>query len=207
MNKNQGTGATPDGKFTDGGPGVDRSILGSAFMNMLLDELVFVVEDAGLTLNNADHQQLRKAIRLQSWPVGSIYEYDGPVVDWHPNQYFGGTWAAHSPGRVLVGIDAIQTEFDTQGEEGGAKTVALTVAQGAPHDHTIVADTTDTGGGELSGTQALVRQRNSSGDNAYSLYGSDTVQPTIGRTGSTGAGEPHNNLQPYRTVKRWIRTA
>lgn len=206
MNKNQGAGATPDGKFTDGGPGTARSVLGSAFLNMLLDELVFVVEDAGLTLNNADHQQIRKAIRLQSWPIGSIYEYDGPVVDWHPNQYFGGLWSAHSHGRVLVGIDATQVEFDTQGEQGGAKAVALTAAQGAPHDHPVAADTTDTGGGELSGAQALVRQRNSSGDNAYSLYGSDTVPPTIGRTGSSGAGEAHNNLQPYRTVKRWVRT-
>lgn len=42
-------------------------------------------------------------------------------------------------GKVLVGRDAAQTEFDALGESGGAKTVALTAAQNGVHNHTQTA--------------------------------------------------------------------
>ena len=213
MNKNQGAGATLDGKFTDGGPGVDRSTLGAAFMNMLLDELVFVVEDAGLTLNNADHQQLRKAIRLQSWPIGSIYEYDGPVPDWHPNQYFGGTWTAHSPGRALVGVDATDPDFDTQGNTYGSKTNTVTNAHLPPHWH-------------LNGTPTSPRNQ-VYGGTALGLPGTATASidddETLNTQGITSSiveslsggpsaprttpAVPLNNVQPSYAVKRWKRIA
>ena len=40
-------------------------------------------------------------------------------------------------GRIPVGYDATQTEFDTLAETGGAKTVALTTAQLASHTHGV----------------------------------------------------------------------
>jgi len=68
------------------------------------------------------------------YPVGCIYT---SIVATNPGTLFGvGTWAAFGAGRVPVGFDAGQTEFDTVEETGGEKTVALSEAQIASHFHT-----------------------------------------------------------------------
>lgn len=53
------------------------------------------------------------------WPVGSVFT---SVLDTSPADLIGGVWEAIGAGRVLVGLDAGQVEFDTLGETGGAKT-------------------------------------------------------------------------------------
>ena len=63
MNKNNGAGATPDGEFTNGGPGVARSVLGAAWLNMVQRELIAVVEGAGLVLNGGNFGQLFQAVQ------------------------------------------------------------------------------------------------------------------------------------------------
>ena len=61
------------------------------------------------------------------YPVGSIYI--NAAVATKPGTLLGfGTWAAFGAGRVMVGIDAAQTEFDTLEETGGAKTHTLTTS-------------------------------------------------------------------------------
>ena len=50
----------------------------------------------------------------------------------HSN-HAGKTWVRTSVGRTPVGIDTTQTEFDTIGETGGAKTHTLTIAQMPQH--------------------------------------------------------------------------
>lgn len=69
-----------------------------------------------------------------TFPVGYIYISVDPT---NPATVLGyGTWAAFAAGRVLVGIDAGQTEFDTVEETGGAKTHTLTTAEMPSHTHT-----------------------------------------------------------------------
>ena len=69
-----------------------------------------------------------------AYPVGSIFT---SVVATNPGTLLGiGTWTAFGAGRVPVGLDAAQTEFDTVEETGGAKTVALSTAELASHTHT-----------------------------------------------------------------------
>jgi len=68
------------------------------------------------------------------WPVGSIFI---SVVSTNPGTLLGfGTWTAFGAGRVLVGFDAGQTEFDTAEETGGAKTVAAAGSNAAESAHT-----------------------------------------------------------------------
>ena len=62
MWKNTGTGATVGGEFTDGGPGVERSILGAAFLNMILRELQNMVTGVGIALNAGNESQLLAAL-------------------------------------------------------------------------------------------------------------------------------------------------
>lgn len=120
------------------------------------------------------------------YPVGSIYI---STVFMNPGTLFGeGTWAAFGTGRVLVGLDAGQTEFDTVEKTGGEKTHALSVAELASHAHNIaVSDGPSTNAG-------------------YAMYSSPVDVFTLTST-SAGSGAAHNNIQPYIVVYMWKRTA
>jgi len=54
--------------------------------------------------------------------------------------FLGGTTLPNLKGRMLVGIDAAQTEFDTLGETGGSKTASITSANLPTHTHSIDHD-------------------------------------------------------------------
>ena len=56
----------------------------------------------------------------------------------NPATYLGfGTWQLWGSGRVPVGVDTSQTEFDTVEKTGGEKTHKLTIAELASHTHTF----------------------------------------------------------------------
>ena len=81
-------------------------------------------------------------------------------------------------GRTRVGYDASQTEFDSIGETGGAKTHTLTIPEMPSHTHTFPLYT---GAGDIPPVAA-------NGDASLS---------NTGTTSATGGGGAHNNLQPY----------
>lgn len=119
------------------------------------------------------------------YPVGSIYM--NAAVSTNPGTLLGfGTWASFGAGRVLVGLDSSDTDFDTAEETGGAKTHTLTVDEMPAHTHSV----------PNSGSQ------NNSFDSGTTV-GNDVT----GTSGSTGGGQAHNNLQPYIVVYMWKRTA
>ncbi len=126
------------------------------------------------------------------YPVGSVFI---GVVSTNPDTLlFGGTslttWAAFGAGKVLVGIDSSDTDFDAVEETGGAKTHTLTISEMPAHTHT----TTLRGNGENE-TQNFPAA-------------GDSLDPSRSMTsGSTGGGGSHNNLQPYIVVYMWKRTA
>jgi|TARA_R110000803_G_scaffold31016_8_gene69560 hypothetical protein len=61
---------------------------------------------------------------LKVYPVGSIYL---SVLAANPSTLFGGTWVAFGTGKMLVGIDSADTDFDTLEETGGAKSAAASI--------------------------------------------------------------------------------
>ena len=131
------------------------------------------------------------------YPVGSIYI--NAAVATNPGTLLGfGTWVAFGTGRTMVGIDASQTEFDTLGEEGGAKTHQLTEAElpSHQHDQCYGADQTPRHGI----TTGLSSVRIDNDGNAFN-------STTAARTSSVGSDTAHNNLQPYIVVYMWRRTA
>jgi len=124
-----------------------------------------------------------------AYPVGAIftttvaYANSAAVVA----AIGGTTWTAFGAGKVLVGVDASDTDFDTVEETGGAKTHTLTISEMPAHTHTYGKSTTN---------EAM------SIHDINGLRGAATTN-----TGSTGGGAAHNNLQPYITVYMWKRTA
>jgi hypothetical protein len=127
----------------------------------------------------------------EAFPVGSVFI---TVVVTNPATLLGyGTWVAFGSGRVLVGIDLAQAEFDAVEETGGAKTHTLTEAELPSHAHAQRRHATATGA--LSG---IITAPDTSSSNPQNLG------PV---TGTTGGGQAHNNLPPYIVVYMWKRTA
>jgi microcystin-dependent protein len=101
-----------------------------------------------------------------------------------------GSTTFHLPnlkGRIPVGLDASQVEFDTLGETGGSKTHALTVEEMPSHSHGQRAISNNTAG--TAGIQG----------------GSAASTTTIGSTVAAGGGIGHNNLQPYLVLRYMIK--
>ena len=133
-------------------------------------------------------------INAHVYPVGSIYT---SVVATNPATLLGvGTWAAFGAGKVMVGIDSGDTDFDTVEETGGSKTDShtLTTSEIPSHSHTLQGVRTDLGSGSVSGVNNLV-----------SNYKGQSTQ----QTASTGGGGAHTHdiVQPYIVVYMWKRTA
>jgi microcystin-dependent protein len=95
-------------------------------------------------------------------------------------------------GNVPVGLDSSQTEFNTLGKTGGEKTHTLNTTEIPSHDHQVTANGGYYAFGGTSGNPA-----------SGSGYG---TQLSGLRTGATGGGGAHNNLQPYITLNYIIRT-
>lgn len=166
------------------------------------------------------------------YPVGSIYT---EITGTNPGTTFGvGTWVAFGSGRVPVGYDAGQTEFDTVEETGGAKTHTLTETEMPAHTHSDGSYATNSWGGtgtltfhgagsatvgasvsgtgvSSSGTRSNYRSGGSNLAGANSFDSFNVLQAhshdVTGTSGSTGSDGAHNNLQPYIVVHMWKRTA
>ena len=135
-------------------------------------------------------QEFTKAnINGHAYPVGSVYT---SIVSTNPATLLGvGTWAAFGAGRVLVGLDSGDTDFDTAEETGGSKTHTLTESEMPSHTHT-----TEIVRSSLSGSTASFGPFNSAASPSNSYTSS-----------ATGSGSAHNNVQPYIVVYFWKRTA
>lgn len=124
-----------------------------------------------------------------------------------------GTWEAYGSGRVTVGLDSGQTEFDTIGETGGANSVTLTNAQIPGHTHTGAAYYKIDGGGQTDPTGETERTffHENSGHTTTtgsdSSYGRANLLTNTGGGGTAPGGGSHTNLQPYIVVYRYRRTA
>lgn len=119
------------------------------------------------------------------YPVGSIYM---SVNSANPSTLFGGTWEAWGSGRVPVGIDANDTDFDTVEETGGEKTHTLTIQEMPKHTHTQ----------KLGGNISTVD--NVAGD--YIIGDANTENVSY-----AGGDQAHNIMQPYIVCYMWKRVA
>ena len=124
------------------------------------------------------------------YPVGSIYM---SVRNVDPGTLFGGTWTAWGSGRVPVGVNASDSNFNTVEKTGGSNTVTLTVNQIPSHNHTYEA-------------KIPAYLTSGVGTGSQETFMVDSNTGTF-ETNVRGGGQAHNNLQPYITCYMWKRTA
>lgn len=123
------------------------------------------------------------------YPVGSIYETMDSSFD--PNKKWGGTWE-RIKGRVLIGVDENDSDFNTAEKTGGEKTHTLVVSELPQHKHANYAKRTNI-------------TINNSGNTHVTCHSSNSGATVGNNIGSTGEGVAHNNLQPYITCFIWKR--
>lgn len=140
-------------------------------------------------------------------PVGSIHPYPGTVAPsgWllcngslttlYPElAALVGSTTPNLRGKVIVGYNTGEAEFDTMFETGGVKSVTLTAAQsGMPaHKHTF-----------QSSSYALQPVRFSTDANEYVFSGYGTADTST--VSAVDASSAHTNLQPYMTLNYIIK--
>lgn len=154
----------------------------------------------------------------EMYPVGSIYL---SVKNTNPSAFFGGTWVAWGVGRVPVGINTADGNFNTVEKTGGASTVALTAAQMPSHTHGVGTLTTANAGGHShtvpftkaawgvnSGNKVLVDSKDYDAITNKTTNSAAAHKHTVsGATAAAGSGSAHCNLQPYIVCYMWKRTA
>ena len=146
----------------------------------------------------------------QVYPIGSIfttvtaYANSAAVV----TAIGGTTWVAFAAGKMLIGLDSGDTDFDTVEQTGGAKTHTLTEAEIPAHGHPV-----DIAHGEFTSTATtghftiddptgeVLHAANSGTPSSASADGSGNP------IGGTGGDTAHSIMNPYIAVYMWKRTA
>ena len=155
-----------------------------------LDDFLVGVDSAGPTTKKYGLPYLLALI----YPIGCIYT---EITGTNPNTTFGfGTWTAFGAGKVPVGFDSGDADFDSVEGTGGEKTHTLTTTEMPSHAHGLVRSLAEASGYGLttsaSFTNRVIIESAASGDAS---------------TNNTGSGGAHNNLQPFIVVYMWKRTA
>lgn len=154
------------------------------------------IDDSNIADDGISKEKLKAEVYESLYPVGSMYVNFTDDTD--PAVLLGfGVWSAVE-GRVVVGYDGTQTEFNAAEKTGGAKTHTLTATEQASMDvhkggqSNANTDYIDLGtGGGLGGWVISIAATN---------VGQD-------RMTAQGGGQPHNNLQPYIVGYVWKRVS
>jgi len=157
----------------------------------------------------------------EAFPVGSVFL---SVVSTNPATLLGyGTWSAIAAGKMLVGLDSGDTDFDTAEETGGAKTKTIAQANlpnistgaGTSHNHTqdqhrhqSLRERSATTGGATTRI-ARTNDTSSTVDTAiYTEYTTPTNQAEAAHIHSLGgSGTALNVVNPFFVVYIFKRTA
>ena len=141
-------------------------------------------------LSSENLNKMQVEILKTMLPVGSR---DVTQDNTNPSEILGfGTWA-RLKGKVCLGLDEDDADFNTIGKTGGEKTHTLTKNEMPNHNHNIIT-WNNYNSGTMTGVKVAKTIDNADGSSSSS-------QPISG----AGGGEAHNNLQPYTVVGyMWI---
>ena len=161
----------------------------------LTGNITLTVEDIGTS-----------AIFLASHPVGSLFE---TTVSTNPGALYGGTWAAWGGGRVPVGVNTADNDFNTVEKTGGKKTERHEFKVGYKGYYGTAVGSDD------NMIQAYKYSTSSYGTYAYEGSTQASVNAGIqastntrdvAQASSTGDTSETSIVQPYITCYIWKRT-
>ena len=145
----------------------------------------------------------------RTYPVGSIYL---SVNNTNPTNLFGGTWVAWGAGRVPVGFNGSDGNFNSSEKTGGSKTINIQHNHGLSNARAAVGRA-DSSTSTISYT-AGGNPHNVYFDREFSYWGgiagvSKHATDTAKIYGNTdnGGSTAASVLQPYITCYMWKRTA
>ena len=146
------------------------------------------------------------AIFLASHPVGSLFE---TTVSTNPGTLYGGTWAAWGGGRVPVGVNTADSDFNTVEKTGGKKT----------ERHEFKVGYKGYFGATVGDDENMVQayRYSTSSYGTYAYEGSPQAKANAGlqaasntisvaQASSTGDTSATSIVQPYITCYIWKRT-
>lgn len=111
-------------------------------------------------------------IREAVYPVGSIKM---SATNVNPSTYLGGTWVAWGSGKVPVGVDTNDSNFNTSEKTGGTASVSIS------HTHSIAARTSGaTAPGIPAHTHSWSGTTSSSGSHSHAAAGAHTHAYSFG---------------------------
>ena len=145
------------------------------------------------TINNAILESDKK-----KYPIGhEIYTKNSA----NPSTYMGfGTWELTSVGRMQVGIDENDTDFNTAGKTGGSKTHTNTIEELVPHKHKSMTLGIGNGGYKVEG------QAGAGQVGTETNYIGETTTVSLDEI-KTAQAQAFSIMPPYVTVYIWERTA
>ncbi|KAA9324791.1 DUF859 family phage minor structural protein [Streptococcus anginosus] len=136
------------------------------------------------------------------YPIGSIYQSTEPT---NPATFMGGVWERFGNGRVLVGVDEADADFNSANKTSGSKEHRH---DSGTYEAMIGSVGEDTGSlGFQAGNKNEERLKNSTA--TYRVRGTNIHS---GRnfnhfTEVVGHSDDSSSLPPYVTIYRWCRTA
>lgn len=143
-----------------------KTKLNDDFFNQLQNNIEKAIEDSKKAENPVGH------IRIET-------------TDTNPAEYLGfGTWELWGKGKVPVGVDTDDTDFNTVEKTGGEK------------EHTLAIN-------ELPVNNITTTSSGAAAD-GYIMRGGYTPN---GSYNFGGSGQAYNNMQPYITCYMWKRVA
>ena len=175
-------------------------------LNQMLDSAVFssaAVDNTKTTLsggaitiapNGITATEIAQSFLDTIYPIGSVYT--NATNSTNPGTLLGfGTWVSFGAGRVPVGIDSGDTDFDTAEDTGGNKTTTTTT------DVPVTGYGTTGGspGSITSGRMVVGSGNNEAAETLESLRAAGSAQ--------TITSSNIDVVQPYIVVYMWKRTA
>ena len=175
--------------------------------------------DGNLTVNSITSRQGNtgggSTDPLDVYPIGWIVM---TINNENPGNIFGGTWQSFGEGKVLVGVDSNNNNFNESEKTGGALThthISAAHNHGTSNMLACVNGTTGTSGTHLWLARKQIAGLSFTETHAFTNVAASATSGTstygaaiIGSTNSTtpGATGSASSLPPYITCYMWVRT-
>lgn len=160
-----------------------------------------LTNDSGFLTSSVIGEAMRGYTLSRIFPVGSIFT---SVNNVNPASFIGGTWERFGKGKVLVGVDEDDSDFNESQKTGGEKEHTLSYAEMPMHNHMAYAASagahSHTGRTDANGTHNHDATTESAG--AHTHTATTASAGSHSHTGTAASAGAHTHYFDYRDVYR-----